>query len=147
MAATSSPGRRTRRTKNEINMVPFIDVMLVLLIIFMVTAPLISPSQINLPSAGQSSKPPDKFVQVLIDKDADIQLKLGASGKAGNDIEMSQLVREVEKLRASAGGDPDAVAVVIAADKNLKYDTVMQAMNKLKDAGVKQIALSVQPTR
>jgi biopolymer transport protein TolR len=147
MAAGSSRGR-PRRTKNEINMVPFIDVMLVLLIIFMVTAPLISPSQINLPSAGQSnSKPPDKFVQVLIDKDADIRLKLGASGKTGSDIDMSQLVREVEKLRASAGGDPDAVAVVIAADKNLKYDTVVQAMNKLKVAGIKQIALSVEPGR
>ena len=67
MPSVASRGRG-RRTINEINMVPFIDVMLVLLIIFMVTAPLITPSLINLPSVGKADRTPDHFVQVLIDK-------------------------------------------------------------------------------
>jgi biopolymer transport protein ExbD len=67
MPAVSSRGRG-RRTISEINMVPFIDVMLVLLIIFMVTAPLITPSQIELPSVGQAARQPERFVQVVIDR-------------------------------------------------------------------------------
>ena len=67
MAKLAARGRG-RRTINEINMVPFIDVMLVLLIIFMVTAPLITPSQIDLPSVGQAGRQPDRFVQVIVNK-------------------------------------------------------------------------------
>ena len=59
---SSVPARKGRRTKNEINMVPFIDVMLVLLIIFMVTAPMLTPSMIDLPSVGQADRQPDHFV-------------------------------------------------------------------------------------
>jgi biopolymer transport protein ExbD len=69
-------GRRGRRTMAEINMVPFIDVMLVLLIIFMVTAPLITPSMIDLPSVGKAAKQPDKIVQVIIGLDESIKLKV-----------------------------------------------------------------------
>jgi biopolymer transport protein TolR len=67
--------RRARRTMNEINMVPFIDVMLVLLIIFMVTAPLITPSMIDLPTVGQAPRQPDRVIQVLVAKDATLQLR------------------------------------------------------------------------
>ena len=58
-------------------MVPFNDVMLVLLIIFMVTAPLITPSEVDLPSIGKAARPPDKAVQVLVGKDERTQLKFG----------------------------------------------------------------------
>ncbi|HSO44537.1 MAG TPA: biopolymer transporter ExbD, partial [Rhodoferax sp.] len=75
MAAVVSRGRG-RRTINEINMVPFIDVMLVLLIIFMVTAPLISPSMIDLPSVGKAANQPDQVIQIVIGKDEALQLKL-----------------------------------------------------------------------
>ena len=75
MAAVVSRGRG-RRTINEINMVPFIDVMLVLLIIFMVTAPLIAPSMINLPSVGKAASQPDQVIQIVIGKDEALQLKL-----------------------------------------------------------------------
>ena len=68
MAAGSSRGR-VRRTKNEINMVPFIDVMLVLLIIFMVTATVIAPSQIDLPSVGRANAQSKTFIQVIVDKE------------------------------------------------------------------------------
>ena len=73
MSAVKSRGRG-RRTINEINMVPFIDVMLVLLIIFMVTAPLITPSMIALPSVGKAPSQPAKPIQLLIDKEEKIQI-------------------------------------------------------------------------
>ncbi len=68
MPAVSSRGRG-RRTINEINMVPFIDVMLVLLIIFMVTAPMITPSMVDLPSVGKAAKQPDQVIQIVVQKD------------------------------------------------------------------------------
>ncbi|MBL8387121.1 MAG: biopolymer transporter ExbD [Hydrogenophaga sp.] len=145
MAALSSRGR-TRRTKNEINMVPFIDVMLVLLIIFMVTAPLISPSQISLPSVGQADQQPKGFVQVVIDKDETIQVHQGTASKGGKSIKLTQLAAEVQRLQAeSAGGaEPDKVPVVISADKDIKYDTVVRTMDTLKRAGVERVGLAVQ---
>ena len=76
MPAVVSRGRG-RRTISEINMVPFIDVMLVLLIIFMVTAPLIAPSMIDLPSVGKAAKQPDQIVQIVIGKDESLELKTG----------------------------------------------------------------------
>ncbi|MGM9428363.1 biopolymer transporter ExbD [Hydrogenophaga sp. MI9] len=150
MASVSSRGRRTRRTKNEINMVPFIDVMLVLLIIFMVTAPLISPSQISLPSVGQADAQPKGFVQVVIDKDETIQVRQGTSSKSGGKgIKMAQLAGEVQRLQVAtaAGGEADKVPVVISADKDIKYDTVVKAMDTLKKAGVERVGLAVQAGR
>ena len=75
MPAMVSRGRG-RRTINEINMVPFIDVMLVLLIIFMVTAPLITPSVINLPKVGKATKQPDLVVQIVIGEGDALELKI-----------------------------------------------------------------------
>ncbi len=82
--------RRARRTMNEINMVPFIDVMLVLLIIFMVTAPLITPSVIDLPTVGQAPRQPDRVIQVLVAKDATLQLR---SGKQTEEVTLKDLSR------------------------------------------------------
>jgi len=140
---------RVRRTKNEINMVPFIDVMLVLLIIFMVTAPLISPSQISLPSVGQADVQPKEFVQVIIDKDESIQVRQGASNKESRSVPMAQLAAEVRRLQTgSAGnGEPAQVPVVISADKGIQYETVVKAMDTLKRAGVERVGLAVQSSR
>jgi biopolymer transport protein TolR len=148
MAAGSSRGR-PRRTKNEINMVPFIDVMLVLLIIFMVTAPLISPSQISLPSVGQADAQPKGFVQVVIDKDETIQVRQGMASKAGKGIKMAQLAAEVQRVQTASaeGGDVAKVPVVISADKDIKYDTVVKAMDTLKRAGIERVGLAVQASR
>jgi biopolymer transport protein TolR len=148
MAAGSSRGR-PRRTKNEINMVPFIDVMLVLLIIFMVTAPLISPSQISLPSVGQADMQPKGFVQVVIDKDETIQVRQGTASKGGKGIKMAQLAAEVQRLQAASaeGGEVGKVPVVISADKDIKYDTVVKAMDTLKRAGIERVGLAVQASR
>ncbi len=128
---------RGRRTINEINMVPFIDVMLVLLIIFMVTAPLIAPSMINLPSVGKSKPQPDHVIQLVVSKDESIEMKVQdkTSPVALNDL--------VARVLQAQGNVPDS-AVVISADKNIKYEAVVRVMDTLQRAGVQRIGLSVQ---
>ena len=128
-----------RRTLNEINMVPFIDVMLVLLIIFMVTAPLITPSLIDLPSVGKAAKQPDKVVQVLVAKDERLEVKSGDKTTAMNLKEIAPAV-----LQAQSGQAAGTVAVVISADRNVKYETVVKVMDTLQRAGVQRVGLSVQ---
>ncbi len=144
MAKLAARGRG-RRTINEINMVPFIDVMLVLLIIFMVTAPLITPSQIELPSVGQAGRQPDRFVQVIVDKGERLQVREGAGSAEGPDVPLTQLAARVKQLQG--GGDAAKVPVVISADRNVKYETVVKVMDTLQRAGVSRVGLSVQTTR
>jgi biopolymer transport protein TolR len=146
MAKLSARGRG-RRTMNEINMVPFIDVMLVLLIIFMVTAPLITPSQIDLPSVGQASRQPDRFVQVLIDRDEQVQVKLGNATGEPPAVPLNRLAASVRELQGNAAAGNDATPVVISADKSVKYETVVKVMDTLQRAGVTRVGLSVQTTR
>ena len=146
---------RGRRTINEINMVPFIDVMLVLLIIFMVTAPLISPSMIDLPSVGKAAKTPDLVIQIIIGKDGALTLK---AQDQSTPVTMKDLVRSVTTAQAKAAQatppkstkpgatatGPTSTAVVISADKNVKYETVVKVMDTLQRAGVQRVGLSVQ---
>jgi len=144
MASTAQRGRGRRRTISEINMVPFIDVMLVLLIIFMVTAPLITPSQIALPSVGQAGRQPDSFVQVVINRDEQVQVKLGnASGEAPS-VPMNRLVATVRGLQGGGASAAEGMPVVISADKNVQYETVVKVMDILQRAGVARVGLAVQ---
>jgi biopolymer transport protein TolR len=138
MPQTAQRGQR-RRTMNEINMVPFIDVMLVLLIIFMVTAPLITPSLIDLPSVGKAAKQPDRVVQVLVAKDERLEVKNGDKTTAMNLKDIAPAV-----LQAQSGQPPGSIAVVISADRNVKYETVVKVMDTLQRAGVQRVGLSVQ---
>ncbi len=143
MASTAQRGRGRRRTISEINMVPFIDVMLVLLIIFMVTAPLITPSQIALPSVGQAGRQPDQFVQIVINRDEQVQVKLGnASGEAPS-VPMNRLAASVRELQGGEAGS-ESRPVVISADKNVQYETVVKVMDTLQRAGVTRVGLAVQ---
>ena len=128
---------RGRRTINEINMVPFIDVMLVLLIIFMVTAPLIAPSVIDLPSVGKASKQPDQVIQLILAKNDAIQMKI-------KDKTSSIALKEVAAAVKLAQGSAENSAVVISADRNIKYETVVKVMDTLQRAGVQRVGLSVQ---
>jgi biopolymer transport protein TolR len=147
MARLASRGRG-RRTINEINMVPFIDVMLVLLIIFMVTAPLITPSQIALPSVGQAARQPDRFVQVLLDKDEQLRVVEGRTASAeGVPVPINLLALRVRELQGAQGSDPATVPVIISADKTVKYESVVRVMDTLQKAGVQRVGLSVQTTR
>ena len=139
---------RGRRTVSEINMVPFIDVMLVLLIIFMVTAPLITPSQIALPSVGQAARQPDRFVQVLLDKDEQMRVVEGRAASAeGVPVPLNLLALRVRELQAAEGTDPATVPVIISADRSVRYESVVRVMDTLQKAGVQRVGLAVQTSR
>ena len=133
---------RGRRTINEINMVPFIDVMLVLLIIFMVTAPLITPSVIDLPSIGKASRQPDKVIQIIVSKTDNLELKIEDQTRSIVLKDLASAVRQAQGAPTSPGAT--GTAVVISADKNVKYETVVQVMDTLQRAGVQRVGLSVQ---
>jgi biopolymer transport protein TolR len=139
MPAMISRGRG-RRTINEINMVPFIDVMLVLLIIFMVTAPLISPSVINLPSVGKAAKQPDTVIQIVIKKDETLEIKSGKSLEITAQAAITNIAQQIKQLQTGSTTTP----VVITADKAVKYETVVAVMDKLQRAGIARVGLSVQ---
>ena len=144
MPSVASRGRgRGRRTIAEINMVPFIDVMLVLLIIFMVTAPLISPSVINLPSVGKAAKAPERVIQVLLDKNLDIEVR---DGNQTRRVRLEELGAHVKTVQRSIGPAAHEVPVVIAADKTVAYERVVAVMDRLQRAGVQRVGLSVQTT-
>jgi biopolymer transport protein TolR len=136
MPAVSSRGRG-RRTINEINMVPFIDVMLVLLIIFMVTAPMITPSVVDLPSVGKAAKQPDQVIQVVVQKDDSLEM---VNVSKTTQINLGNLA---DKVRAAQTGQTNT-AVVISADRNVKYETVVKVMDTLQRAGIQRVGLSVQ---
>ena len=140
MPAMNSRGRG-RRTISEINMVPFIDVMLVLLIIFMVTAPLITPSMIALPKVGKAAAQPQSPVQIMIGKDEAIQIKLKTDAKPSD---VTTVAADVVRLEPKVKAAADAVPVVISADKSIKYETVVKVMDALQKAGVSRVGLSVQ---
>ena len=120
-------------------MVPFIDVMLVLLIIFMVTAPLITPSLIDLPSVGKANRAPDQKIEVVIGKDEGLTLR---NGEQASPMAVQALAQAV--LTAQAGKPAGTVAVVISADRSVKYETVVRVMDTLQRAGVQRVGLSVQ---
>jgi len=136
MPAIASRGRG-RRTINEINMVPFIDVMLVLLIIFMVTSTVITPGAINVPSAGKSQKAPDKRIDLMMNEDG--QLSLGGELSAREVTETEAIVRIKEALASN----PE-LPVMLAADRELRYQQVVTLMRKLREAGVQRVGLSVK---
>ncbi len=133
---------RGRRTISEINMVPFIDVMLVLLIIFMVTAPLITPSMIDLPSVGKANKQPDQIIQVIVGKNDVLELKVKDKTTSIGLKELAGAVKQAQGIR-----DPQTSgnsAVVISADRNVKYESVVKVMDTLQRAGIQRVGLSVQ---
>ena len=138
MPAMASRSGSRRRSMNEINMVPFIDVMLVLLIIFMVTAPMLTPSSVNVPSVGKGTKVPKTRADVLVDKDGGIRFKTD-----GNERPVA-----LQNLGATARNwlkdQPEDTPVLISADKTVPYDAVMQAMAALQRAGVSRVALAVK---
>lgn len=133
---------RGRRTINEINMVPFIDVMLVLLIIFMVTAPLITPSVIDLPSVGKAAKQPDQIIQIVISKNDALELKVQDKSNSIQLTELASAVKRAQGARDSAAAASSAV--VISADKSVKYESVVKVMDTLQRAGIQRVGLSVQ---
>jgi biopolymer transport protein TolR len=142
MPAVSSRGRG-RRTISEPNMVPFIDVMLVLLIIFMVTAPLITPSMIDLPSIGKAAKQPDVVIQIILGKNDALEMKVKESSTPVTLSSLAEKVQQAQK-KSSTGAEVPNTAVVISADKTVKYESVVKVMDTLQRAGIARVGLSVQ---
>jgi|SRR5262245_17529371 biopolymer transport protein TolR len=138
MPAVIAHSSRRRRSMSEINMVPFIDVMLVLLIIFMVSAPLITTGVVDLPSVGRSSQRPPQVVEVVVG--ADERLRLRVNQGESTTIGLAQLATRVKELQA---GTADS-AVVISADKSVRYEQVVKVMDALQRAGIQRVGLSVK---
>jgi biopolymer transport protein TolR len=115
--------------------------MLVLLIIFMVTAPMLTPGSINVPSAGKAARTPPKRADVMIDKDGAIRIKAGSIDKAVTLKELGTAAKDWQDQQS------DDSAVLISADKKLPFETVMAAMSALQSAGVKRVAFGVKSTQ
>ncbi len=130
---------RQRRQMNEINVVPYIDVMLVLLVIFMVTAPMVQTGSVNLPSVGKSSAPPVAPLEVIIHADQSVALKDRSKGDDEVRLERGELAA---KLRAAQQGNPDQ-GVLIAADKSVRYEAVLNVMDELQKQQIAKIGLLV----
>ncbi len=138
MASLGHRGSSRRRTISEINMVPFIDVMLVLLIIFMVTAPLITTGVVDLPSVGKSAQRPEHVVEVMVAGDASLKLRVD-----GKDAAPATLRDVVARVKAAQGGNA-ATPVVISADRSVKYEAVVNVMDRLQRDGIQRVGLSVK---
>ena len=143
--AASLNQRRSRRTISDINMVPFIDVMLVLLIIFMVTAPLLSPSLIDVPSVGKAATAPDQVITIEIDKQLHIVVRSKTSSadnglQIKQDANMDNVARIAFQLQSGKAQTP----VIISADKGITYDNVVKLMDRLQRAGVQRVGLAVR---
>ena len=139
MASISS---RPRRLMNQINVVPYIDVMLVLLVIFMVTAPLVNPGVVDLPQVGKSSQPPASPLEVSIRADGSLVLRERDRGDAERTVTRAELIRV---LQAKQANNPDQ-AVVIAADKSVRYEAVLNVMDDLQKNQVQKVGLLVKPS-
>lgn len=135
----ASRGRRSRRSLSEINVVPYIDVTLVLLIIFMVTAPMIVTGTIDLPRVGQSSQNPVAAVEVTVQRDSLYAVRLRQVGADTKKVSRAELAQTVRTL------SPDAnTPVIIVAEREVAYDMVVQALNQLQGAGFARVGLAVR---
>jgi biopolymer transport protein TolR len=145
MARTSSMrGGRPRQFKAEINVVPYIDVMLVLLIIFMVAAPMTNPGVINIPRAEKSALPPPEYIQITLKVDS--AATIGIKGQKHGDSEVETVANHaalISKLRALHADNTD-MPVMIAAEKDIKYDDVIQVISDAKKFGISRVGLATK---
>jgi len=132
---------RPRRLVNEINVVPYIDVMLVLLVIFMVTAPLVNPGVVELPSVGKSSLAPSAPVEIVIKADRSMLLRERAPNASERSVTESELVALLKQKQAKNPDQP----VLIAGDKDVPYGAVLSVMDELNKQNVRKVGLLVKP--
>jgi biopolymer transport protein TolR len=133
--------RGARRLMNQINVVPYIDVMLVLLVIFMVTAPLVNPGQVELPSVGRTSDPPLAPMEVSIRTDGTLLLRDRARSMEESKVSRKDLIAAIRQKQKQ---NPDQ-AVVIAADKDVRYEAVLEVMDMLQQNQVRKVGLLAKP--
>ena len=137
----SAGARRPRRQMNQINVVPYIDVMLVLLVIFMVTAPMINPGEISLPQVGQSLKTPVAPMEVIVHANGDLFLRDRSVSSEKSPLNRDELVTAIRNKQAQNPDQP----VVISADKSVRYEEVIRIMDILESQQVKKVGLLAKP--
>ncbi len=133
--------RRGRKAINQMNVVPYIDVMLVLLVIFMVTAPLINPGQVELPSVGSRLAVPVQPLEVTLRTDQSLWLRDVATGAPPLRLSRDELVARVRQAQATRAEQP----VVIAADRSARYEDVLGVLDLLQRNGVRKVGLLARP--
>jgi len=133
--------RRARKSMNQINVVPYIDVMLVLLVIFMVTAPLVNPGEIELPSVGSKLVAPAQPMEVTLKTDGTLLLRDQQAGGAVLTVSRDELVARVRAKQATLPDQP----VVIAADRAARYEDVLGVLDLLQRNGVRKVGLLARP--
>ena len=137
----SGNGRQGRRLKNEINVVPYIDVMLVLLVIFMVTAPMMSPGLIDLPTVGKASEVPVKPLEVILAANGTVTIRDRERGDSTpRAIPRNDLARIARERQSEHPNQP----VVISADRKAEYESVLKVMDELQRQGVTRVGLLVK---
>jgi biopolymer transport protein TolR len=122
---------------SQINVVPYIDVMLVLLVIFMITAPLMNPGQVDLPSIGKSLAPPVAPLEIIIRKDTTLALRDRSKGEQELPVSREQLTDLVKQKQAANAEQ----SVVISADKNVRYEEVVNVMDMLQQQQIRKVGL------
>jgi len=133
--------RRPRKSINQINVVPYIDVMLVLLVIFMVTAPLVAPGEIELPSVGSRLTVPAQPLRVTLNTDGTLALLDQQAGSAEAGLSRDAVVARIRAKQAKLPDQP----VVIAADRNARYEDVLGVLDLLQQNGVRKVGLLARP--
>ena len=133
--------RRRRRAMSEINVVPYIDVMLVLLIIFMVAAPLINPGQIDLPQVGAKLDPAVAPLEVRVRANGELSVVDRSRSPEELLVKRPQLLDIIRRAQQANAGQ----AVVIAGDRNVRYEEVLKVMDVLQQGQVKRVGLLARP--
>ncbi|WP_395825755.1 ExbD/TolR family protein [Collimonas sp.] len=143
MSGSSMRGGRPRKFKAEINVVPYIDVMMVLLVIFMVSAPLTNPSVINLPNAAKAATPPTEYIEITLKPDQQTSVRINGQQSGASVAETVPRNGLKRKLQALHDEKPDT-PVMISADKDIKYDEVIQVISEAKMLGINRVGLATK---
>jgi len=138
--ARSTGRRRSRRALSEINVVPYIDVMLVLVVILMVSAPFVNPSLVELPSIGKAARAPDAPLEVIVFADGKLQLRDHAAATKPSDVDLAILLARIKAKQREAPDTP----VVISGDKNARYEHIARVMDALYKENIRKVGLSVK---
>lgn len=128
--------RRSRRAMNQMNVVPYIDVMLVLLVIFMVTTPMLSAGVIDLPTVGVASQAKQEPIQLQIQVDGALSLSLAGETRS---VTQDELIATLQRMLAQ-----ESRPVVVAADKSLCYEHVMRVLDMLQKERIERVGLLVK---
>ncbi len=138
-----SSSRRGKRLVSDINVVPYIDVMLVLLVIFMVTAPLVPPGTIDLARAGGGGSSPERYIEVQVRKSGELSVRRVNVGDPGSRVvKRGDLDSTVAQMRGA-----ETLPIVITADKAVPYGEVAAILGQLKQDSGSRVGLLVQPER